>query len=306
VTIGGVQYLERGGARIPVAETEFATDGRFSYRSARVLEWAEERSGGFFSAAAGIEVSLEALRARGAVAVTEALRLAELERPPTVVVADSETAEDVALVADGFRQAVQAGADVILRCGPATAGALSGAAPSGLVAAPSADAVLVVCGSYVPESSRQLKAIAETYPDSIVEVSAFALASGDEDALSQAVGRVRDCLRTGLAVLATGRDRPATLSNLDAGMRIAHALAKIVRQADCPEAVLVAKGGITAAVTLERGLGALEASVVGPVTPGVSLWSTTDDRLRARTVLIVPGNVGDDQLLIRIVNLIRD
>jgi uncharacterized protein YgbK (DUF1537 family) len=306
VTIGGVQYLERAGSRIPVGETEFAEDGRFSYRSSRVLEWAEERSNGFFNASTGIEISIDTLRDRGAEAVAQALRLASRQRGPMLVVADSETMDDVERVAAGFRKAVQAGADVILRCGPAVAGALNGAAAPELVAAPSADSVLLVCGSYVSASSRQLQAVADAYPESIVEVTAMALATGDHLELSRAVQKVRECLRaSGLAVLATARDRPVTFANLDAGMRIARALATIVRQADCPEAVVVAKGGITAAVTVERGLGALEANVVGPVVPGVSLWTTTDDRGRPRTVLIVPGNVGDDRLLIRLVELIR-
>jgi uncharacterized protein YgbK (DUF1537 family) len=65
--------------------------------------------------------------------------------------------------------------------------------------------------------------------------------------------------------------------------------------------VLVAKGGITAAVTLRAGVGAAEADVAGPVEPGVSLWNARWPDGSALGYLVVPGNVGDDDLLARLV-----
>ena len=65
--------------------------------------------------------------------------------------------------------------------------------------------------------------------------------------------------------------------------------------------LLVAKGGITAAVTLRDGVGAADAEVVGPVEPGVSLWSALWPDGRELDYLVVPGNVGDDDLLARLV-----
>src|SRR5262245_27068490 len=62
VTIGGQHLIERDGRRVPLHETEYATDGLFSYRSARLLDWAEERSAGLFRAADGREIHLDALR----------------------------------------------------------------------------------------------------------------------------------------------------------------------------------------------------------------------------------------------------
>ena len=64
-----------------------------------------------------------------------------------------------------------------------------------------------------------------------------------------------------------------------------------------PPDVVVAKGGITSAVTLREGVGADEAEVVGPVVPGVSRWSAAWRDGSPVDYLVVPGNVGEEDLL---------
>ena len=67
---------------------------------------------------------------------------------------------------------------------------------------------------------------------------------------------------------------------------------------------MVAKGGITSAVTMRDGVGANEAEVLGPVEPGVSRWAACWADGRVLDYLVVPGNVGDDDLLARLVGSI--
>ena len=69
--------------------------------------------------------------------------------------------------------------------------------------------------------------------------------------------------------------------------------------------MLVAKGGITSAVTLREGVGAAEAEVIGPVEPGVSRWTARWPDGSPLDYLVVPGNVGDDELLARLVAAVR-
>ena len=266
---------------MPVHLTEFATDGPFAYTSSRLLEWAEERSAGLFQAMDGIEVGFADIRSSGGRAVTEAVERAGRTSRPTAIAVDAESTDDVAAIAHGFRLAVTTGAEVVLRCGPALAGALGDATAANLAEMPSGEEVLLVCGSYVAGSGRQLAAVAERHPGAIVEVDAHVLASGDPAELAAAATIVSACLDAqGLAVLATPRMRPAQLANLSSGLRIAAGLAQIVRQVNRPQAVLVVKGGVTSAVVLRHGLGAVVADVIGPVLPGVALWRADDDRAR--------------------------
>jgi uncharacterized protein YgbK (DUF1537 family) len=300
VTVDGVHFFERGGVRTPLHETEYARDGVFSYGSARLLDWAEERSGGLFAAPAGRELPLEQLRDRGAAAVAAALSELAARGVPAVLAPDAETVDDLEVIAAGFRAAVAAGAAVIVRCAPTFAGVLAGTAATAPAPFPDAGGgVLVVCGSYVAQTTRQLERLVATWPRSLVEADVLALAgAAPETEIRRLAGEVSAGLRRDpVAVLATPRERPGGTTSLEAGERIAVNLARVVAALDRQPSVLVVKGGITSAVTLKAGVGADEADVLGPVVPGVSRWETRWPDGSPLAYLVVPGNVGDDGLL---------
>jgi uncharacterized protein YgbK (DUF1537 family) len=304
VTVGGIHLFERDGRRAPLHETEYARDGVFAYASSRLLGWADERSGGLFRAGAGRELHLDALRSRGPAAVTEALLALAATGDPAVFAPDAETVEDLDLVAQGYRAAAAHGASVIVRCAPTFAGVLAATTASALVPAPAArDGVLVVCGSYVPQSTRQLSGLLDARPGSCVEADAVALAgndpSGEIAALAAEVSHRLAANR--FAVLATPRERLVGTTSLEAGERIAAGLARVVAAVAPSPSLILAKGGITSAVMLRDGVGAAEADVIGPVEPGVSLWSARWPDGGVLDYLVVPGNVGDDDLLARLV-----
>jgi uncharacterized protein YgbK (DUF1537 family) len=301
VTRGGVHLIERDGIATPLHETEYAHDGAFSYRSARLLEWAEERSSGALAADAGRELQLEELRASGAGAVADALEDLAASGRPRVLAVDAETDGDLALIAAGYAAALAAGVGAVVRCAPALAGILAGTTATSLAAPPRGRGVLVVCGSYVPTSTRQLSALTARHPEALVEVDVGALASADADGeVARAAGAASEFLRrSGLAILATPRERPAGTTDLESGQRIAEGLARAAGSVEPRPGVVIAKGGITGAVTLLTGFGAGEAEVIGPVVTGVSRW-----RAGALEYLVVPGNVGDDELLAELVDLV--
>jgi uncharacterized protein YgbK (DUF1537 family) len=306
VTRGGIQLIERDGTATPLHETEYARDGAFSYHSARLLDWAEERSHGALSADAGRELQLEELRASGADAVAGALADLAASGRPSVLAVDAETDGDLALVAAGYAAALAGGVDAVVRCAPTLAGILAGTTAKSLAAPPQGRGdVLVVCGSYVPSSTRQLAALTERRPEALVEVDVGALASTGLDAeVARAAEAAAELLhRSGLAILATPRERPAGTTDLESGRRIAEGLARAAGAVDPRPGVVIAKGGITAAVTLRTGFGADEAEVIGPVVSGVSHWRA-DVVAGGLDYLVVPGNVGHDGLLAELVDLV--
>jgi uncharacterized protein YgbK (DUF1537 family) len=162
--------------------------------------------------------------------------------------------------------------------------------------------LLVVCGSYVPMSTRQLAALDAEHPGLLVEVDVQALAGEDAGREERRASRAASSAiaRTGAAVLATGRDRPDG-TTLAAGRRVAEGLARAAAGVDPEPDVVIAKGGITSAVTLEVGFGSSEADVEGPVLPGVSRWRARRDGTPL-DYLVVPGNVGDERLLVDLVD----
>jgi uncharacterized protein YgbK (DUF1537 family) len=299
VTVQGVHLIERNGSRVPLHETEYSRDGVFAYADSRLLLWAEARSGGHFPADAGREVHLDELRGRGSEALRDAIDSLSGRGRPAAVAVDAETEDDLLVAAAGLAAAVEDGARVVVRSAPAFVGVAAGTTAEALVDSPAAEEVLVVCGSYVPATSRQLAGLLREQPLALVEPDVERLASGSpEDEIARAARSVQVALETtGLAVLATPRERPVGLTTLEAGERIVSGLARTVAAVDPLPAVVVAKGGITSAVTLREGFGAGRADVVGPIVPGVSLWRAAARDGEDRDFVVVPGNVGGDDLL---------
>jgi uncharacterized protein YgbK (DUF1537 family) len=306
ITVGGVHLLEREGRRIPLHETEYAADPSFAYGDARLLQWADDRSRGLFRRNAGREIHLDELRTEGEAVVARALLdLAEGDSP-AVCAPDAETVDDLAVIAAGLRRAEAAGADVIVRSAPTFVGVLAGNLARGHVPPPDVHgSLLIICGSYVPTSTRQLDALVEAYPDSLVVVDAIELTGDDAGAeiarvAAEASGRLGD---GGLAVVATPRERLAAAGSWQAGQLLARNVAQVVRGVDPPPAAVLAKGGITSAVTAHVGLAARSARVVGPLVDGVALWQVAGAE-GTFPYVVFPGNVGTDQTLLDVVRLL--
>ena len=66
--------------------------------------------------------------------------------------------------------------------------------------------------------------------------------------------------------------------------------------------VVVAKGGITSAEVARTGIGATSAVVLGQVLPGVSVWRLVARDGREVLYVVVPGNVGGPDTLVRVLD----
>ncbi|MQA27977.1 MAG: hypothetical protein GEU94_21565, partial [Micromonosporaceae bacterium] len=104
VTIGGVHYLRDARGMIPVADTEFARDPVFGYRSRRLADWVREVGGAHRTA---VSVDARTLRRDGPDAVADALCAAPAG---AVVTPDAETGADLAAIAAGLVRAERRGA----------------------------------------------------------------------------------------------------------------------------------------------------------------------------------------------------
>jgi hypothetical protein len=302
VTIGGVHLIERDGHRVTLAQTEYARDGTFAYSSAELSRWAQERSAGRFAADDAITIALDRLRASdGAEEVAAAIASAAQRGRPAVVVPDAETEADLITIAHGLRLAESGGTPVVVRCAPAFVAALTQVEAVALAPPPSGGhGVLVLCGSFVPTSTAQIEQLGHAYPGVTVPTYVAALAGDEWCAEVERVSeRARSLIQAGgLAVVVTDRERDLTLVDVASQRRIATALAQVARRVGA--GVVIAKGGITAAVTAREGLGVRAARVIGPIRPGVARWRLAD----GSDYLVVPGNVGGEDLLVELVSAI--
>ncbi|HEY6759286.1 MAG TPA: four-carbon acid sugar kinase family protein [Baekduia sp.] len=291
ITRDGVHRLRVDGADVPVHETEYARDGDFAYGTSDLLQWAEERSAGALRARDGAGLAVAPLRAGGRDAVLAILRRLAASGAPAVFAPDSETLEDQALLGAGVRAALQEQIPLVVRTSPSSVGALCRTLAPAPVAMPRGH-TLVVCGSYVPGTTRQLERLADAHPDAMVELDLDA-ADPVADAAEAIAARLRD---GGLAVLSTPRDRAPHRRSLAAGAGVMDLLTAVVARVAPAADVVIAKGGITSAEVMRRGLGANLAAVAGPLEPaGVLLRA--GGGAAGKPYVIVPGNIGAPDLL---------
>jgi uncharacterized protein YgbK (DUF1537 family) len=308
VTIDGVHVLERDGTRIPLDQTEYATDPSFAYGDARLLQWAEDRSLGFFARSRGREVHLDQLRREGPAAVEAALLALAEAGEPAACAPDAESLDDLELIADGLRAAESQGAEIAVRCAPAFVGVLAGNLARRPVQAPALEGgVLVVCGSWVPSTTRQLAALVDAHPGCLLEVDVLELASDrPQPEVERVAAAASQLLRTGrLAVVATPRERPPQTQTLEAGRRIALNLARAAGGVE-GAGLVIAKGGVTSHVTARDGLHARSGLVLGPLVAGVALWRLDTEDGRSLPYVVFPGNVGSEETLREVVDLVLE
>ncbi len=307
VTEGGVHYLASGEQRTRLDRTEYSRDRDFAYASARLLDWAEERSEGFFAASDGREFVLDEVRGEGPASLAGALLELSAKSIPSVLAVDSVNDEDLAVVAAGLRKAQQAGASVIVRSAPAFVGVLSGTSAHSYEPLPGGEsAVLVICGSHVPISTQQLSRLSKRRPESIVWASAQRLAGeeSEEEVATVALAAIDRLHSGGLAVVATSRAVLDSSDRVRSGAAIASGLAAILARTRDQADIVVSKGGITSAVNIREGLDSGLAEVIGPVRDGISLWSVDTPERKRLPFVVFPGNVGGENELVDLIDAI--
>ncbi|WP_138442613.1 four-carbon acid sugar kinase family protein [Sinomonas susongensis] len=317
VTIGGTHYTRSGsGALTPVAETEFARDATFGYSSSSLAEYVQEKSGGRYPAGTVIVLDLAILRTgtpeQSAIAIADALEPAA-ERTPIAV--DIVTENDFRRLALGLAEAERRGKKLVYRVGPPFVRGRIGQevrAPLSSDEALGGDAPehggLVVVGSHVGQTTRQLEALLQRLPSvQVVELDVERVLSDDGAHVAETAGRVAAALATGDVVVHTSRTLVTAADaagSLAIARRVSASLVEVVRQtiAAVRPRFVVAKGGITSSDVAAHGLGIRRAMVRGPMLPGiVSLWEPMDGPALGIPYVVFAGNVGDDASLADVV-----
>lgn len=319
VTIGGVHYMrgtgEDAGQLTPVAETEFAKDASFGFANSDMAKYVEEKSQGRFAAESVIVLDLNIIRASTDPQVT-ANAIADAIAPATnstPIVADIVTENDLRALSLGLEEAERRGKKLLYRVGPPFGRARIGqeirAELSGAEAyagnTPSTAGGLIVVGSHVGVTTRQLKALTEQHSAArIVEIDVEKLLGDSADAyLDQTVSTVVDALHGGDVIVHTSRLLIKTddaAESLRIARTVSAAVVAVVNRTlkTFPPRFVIAKGGITSSDVAAHGLEIRHAIVRGPMLPGiVSLWEPVDGPAKGIPYIVFAGNVGDDQSL---------
>jgi uncharacterized protein YgbK (DUF1537 family) len=304
-TINDIHYVAEGDALVPAAETPFARDAAFGYRSSNLREWVAEKSGDAVTAKSVAVISLEIIRGGGPDAVREQLLKIS---PGNVCVVNAACPRDLEVFVQGLLAVEKQGRRFLFRTAASFVAVRLGLAPRPLLTAvdlkTGTGGGLTIVGSYVPKTTEQLQQLLDAGETCAVEISVNALladATRDSE-ISRAAAEMNHHLRDRKDVvmftsrmLVTGADATASLT---IGSCISDALVELVQNLSVRPRYLIAKGGITSSDLATRGLGVKRALVRGQILPGVPVWEPdATAKFPGLPYIVFPGNVGDADAL---------
>lgn len=314
-TTGDIHYIREGDNLVPVAETPFAQDEAFGYKSSNLREWVEEKTKGRVKASDVVSISIDDIRIRGTPGVVTRLKQCVAGG---VCIVNACSHKDIQTVVLGLLDAERAGQKFIYRTS-ATFVTLRAGIPSGKLLIPSADLIpsekgsLLIVGSYVPKTTRQLShLLRERNPFSIeIDVRRVLEDKSLGDYRTQLVTDIErnvrnreDIVLHTSRILEKGTDKE---SSLRINSIVSAFVVSIVRALTVRPAFIVAKGGITSSDVATHGLGAQKAMVLGQIIPGVPIWKMGGESKFPDMIYVVfPGNVGDDGALTDVLRRLKN
>jgi len=311
VTAGDEHYVIEGDRRIAAAETEYARDAVFGYATSHLPSYIARKTAGAAPAATVRSIRLRMLRDADTTRLDA--MLAGLTGGGYVVV-NAETYDDLDVFARAVRSALAAGKRFAFHSAASVVKSLSGIPDKppvgpGMVDRPGPG--LVVVGSYVPKTTRQLNALLADESVEGVEVDVgrilTQLPSPDEDVCGR-IDKIAGAGRTPCVYTSRAEIRlPTVAARLAAGRRISRFLVDVTAGVRYRPAWLLAKGGVTSHDVLVDALEVRTARVAGQILPGVPVVRTPDDcRFGSIPYVIFPGNVGDDDAVSRACRILSE
>src|SRR5579859_480112 len=290
----------------PAHETPYARDSVFGYSTAYLPAWIEEKSKGYWRAEQVISLDLKLIREGCSEAVAARLRAVKGGLP---IVVNAVGYGDLAVVVLGVLQAEAEGKRFAYRTAASFVRLRGAVAPRPVLqpheivgASPSTKGGLVIVGSYVPASTKQLEALLTLTSVQGVELPVERVIQGKKDAraVSTMLGqRVDALLQDGVTpVVFTSRALQTGANSADflsMGQRISQALVEMLHTMRRQPRFILAKGGITSHEVAQYGLGAERARVLGQLFPGVPVWRLESGphlRFAGVPYIVFPGNVG--------------
>ncbi|MEM9847497.1 MAG: nucleotide-binding domain containing protein, partial [Bacteroidota bacterium] len=287
----------------------YAQDSAFGYRNSDLKDWVAEKTAGKVEAASVVSFSIEELRTKSIAQLVEKL---EAEQSSDCYIVNAVDYTDLEIFAYAL---LQTSIPFVCRTAASFVAALA-ALPdkpllkkSDLVQADATNGGLIIVGSHVPKTTRQLEHLRRSVDVEAIELDVqklindyeqrVALAKQYSIAIDQLIAKGRDVvLYTSRAVVIAD----SAADNLSIGAKISAFLSRVVAQLQHRPKYVLAKGGITSSDVATVSLGVKRAVVIGQVLPGIPVWRLgKSSKFPDLSYLIFPGNVGEDDAIASVV-----
>lgn len=315
VTVNNVHLVQEGDYYIPAGETEFARDTSFGYNASSLPEWVEEKTGGEYQADDVICITLSDIRNGGPEQVYQRL----MESPADAkIIVNSFTYQDLDVFVLGLLKAEEDGKKYIFRTAASFLKVRAGLSDQellisrNLINRESLDkGGLVVVGSHVPRSTRQLNHLIENTDIKLIELKVQEIIDSSrsrKDEIRRVSNEVNSMIGKGNNIVVyTTRKLIRGKDDLKIGEMVSNSLVQIVKEIEVQPSFFLAKGGITSSDLATKALGITKARVMGQILPGVPVWLTEENNVFPDLPYIIfPGNVGKDDSITSIVNSLSE
>ena len=308
-TVGDIHYVREGNQLIPAGETPFARDSVFGYRASNLKMYVEEKTGGKINQKDVVSISLDLIRKGGPDAVAKCV--SDLQAGQVCIV-NAFCQSDLDVFAAGYYKSGRVGYPMLFRTAASFINSMSGLPPKDPLrhddfTLDGAGGVVLV-GSYVPKTTRQLEFMKDKLKAGYIEVNTSALLSSD--GMEQEISRVSDFINNTLgngqvSVVFTSRkliEGKNSSENMAIINRVSDGIVEIMSRIEIRPRFMVVKGGITSSDVLTRSLGVKRAGVLGQISSGVPVWRLDDcDPFPGLIFIPFPGNLGDDDTVYNVV-----
>lgn len=309
-TIDGVHYVKEQDQLVPAGLTEFAQDKTFGYRSSRLCDYIEEKTGGTYKADQVILIPLSMLRNRMYDSIEEKLLSV---RDFNKIVVDAAEDCDLKVFCTALYRAMKKGKHFLFRTAASFVKVVGGIsdrpllARSEMIRSDSAAGGIIVVGSHTKKTTAQLRELLKLDSVTGIEFNSDLVLEG-ADAFEAEINRVVEqssrLIAAGCTAVCYTKRTLLTLEQdtveeaLLRSVRISDGVQSLVGRLRATPAFVIAKGGITSSDIGTKALGVKRALVLGQIRPGIPVWQTdSGSRFPGIPYIIFPGNVGENTTL---------
>lgn len=305
-TYNDIHYVLEKDKLIPVAETEFANDSTFGYKSSDLKEWIREKYGMNINNEIK-SISLSELRNKNIKQIKE--KLLSLKNFDKLIV-NALNYNDLKVFITCFEDIYNQNKNYIFRTAASFVRIIGGIKEKELlnkenicVEGDYEKPALIVIGSHTNLATKQYKKLLNIKELNFIEFDARQAIS--EEKIQREIKRAT---RESTELLANGKDlcifttreyfdfSQATNNNEDNlifSNRISDGVVEVIKNLQERPAYILAKGGITSSDIGVKALGVKKAMVLGQILPGVPVWELGEEsKYPGMPYIIFPGNVG--------------
>ena len=319
-TFNDIHWVKENDSLIPCSETEFSNDPQFGYKNSNLKKWIEEKTKKKISADDVLSISIKDIREGGPDKIKNIL-ISNLNK---TLIVNSIDYKDLEVFTYGCILAEKEGIKPIFRTAASFVKIRGSIEDKEILNSTDIFTIkdkiknrigLVIVGSFVKKSTEQLDLLLKNGKNILpILLNVNKVLDRSEDEIERITKLAINSLNVNKTpVIYTSRKLKIgenALINTYIGNAISSCLVtitkKIITGSKTKPDYLLTKGGITSSDIITNALGIKKVLVLGQLYPGISVLKIfTPEKFVNLSIIIFPGNVGNQNTFLEIYNKIR-